>query len=69
MKCTISEAADLIGVHIETIRRWDREGKIKSSRTIGNHRRIDAEEISRIRGEKKENYSEKMRFRGNICGK
>jgi putative resolvase len=36
---TIGELADLKAVSVDTIRRWEREGKIKSVRTDGNHRR------------------------------
>jgi excisionase family DNA binding protein len=37
----ISEAAKLLGVHADTLRRWEREGKIKPRRTSGNLRRYD----------------------------
>ncbi|MCG3218640.1 MAG: IS607 family transposase, partial [Candidatus Heimdallarchaeota archaeon] len=57
----ISEAAFLLGVHPTTIRRWDKEGKIKCSRTIGNHRRINKEEIERIFAGKKRKYSKRKR--------
>lgn len=43
-----AEAARYIGVHVETIRRWIREGKIKSVRTIGGHNRIYRGDILRI---------------------
>ena len=37
---SISEAAEILGVSVSTMRRWDREGKLHSTaRTIGNHRR------------------------------
>jgi len=44
----ISQAALLLGVCTTTIRRWDRLGKIKCIRTVGNHRRISSHEIQRI---------------------
>ncbi|NEO58356.1 MAG: IS607 family transposase [Okeania sp. SIO3B5] len=37
---TVSEAAKLLGVSTKTIRRWDTEGRIKSIRTEGGHRRF-----------------------------
>jgi excisionase family DNA binding protein len=37
----ISEAAKLLGVYADTLRRWEREGKIKPRRTSGNLRRYD----------------------------
>ena len=40
-KLSISEAAYLLGVSTDTLRRWEKEGKITSSRTEGGHRRYD----------------------------
>ena len=37
-KMKVSEFADLIGVCPETLRNWDRCGKLKAYRTITNHR-------------------------------
>lgn len=42
------EASALLGVHSNTIRRWDRQGKIKVVRAEGGHRRIPESEIDRI---------------------
>jgi putative resolvase len=36
---TIGELADLKAVSVDTIRRWEKDGKIKSVRTEGGHRR------------------------------
>lgn len=36
---SIGEVADLKAVSVDTVRRWEREGKIKSFRTNGGHRR------------------------------
>lgn len=36
---SIGELAELKAVSVDTIRRWEREGKIKSVRTDGGHRR------------------------------
>jgi putative resolvase len=41
----ISEAAELLGVHADTPRRWERDGKIKPRRTSGNLRRYDIADI------------------------
>jgi excisionase family DNA binding protein len=42
------EACSLLGVHPNTLRRWDKEGKIKTVRPEGGHRRIPQSEITRL---------------------
>jgi excisionase family DNA binding protein len=42
------EASAILRVHPNTIRRWDREGKIKVVRTKRGHRRVPESEIDRI---------------------
>jgi excisionase family DNA binding protein len=37
---TVEQASKLLGVSTKTIRRWENEGKIKSIRTTGGHRRF-----------------------------
>lgn len=39
----------MLGVSVETIRRWDREGLITSHRTPGGQRRFTREEIERVK--------------------
>jgi len=42
---SISEAAELLGVSTKTIRRWETEGRIKSIRTEGGHRRFTVTDL------------------------
>ncbi len=44
-KLSRSEAAYLLGVSTDTLRRWEKEGKIDSTRTKGGHRRYDLTDI------------------------
>lgn len=44
----IKDAANFIGVSTKTLRRWEKAGKIKSYRTIGNHRRYKKTDIEKI---------------------
>jgi putative resolvase len=37
----IAEAAKYLGVHPDTLRRWERAGKIRAYRTPGGERRFD----------------------------
>lgn len=47
---TAGEAAQKLGVHVSTIQRWDREGKLRVVRTAGGKRRVPESEIQRILG-------------------
>ena len=44
------EAAQQLGVHVSTIQRWDREGKLRVVRTAGGKRRVPESEIQRLSG-------------------
>lgn len=47
---TLKEACKLLGISQQTLRRWEKTGKIKCVRTEGGHRRFPVEEIARILG-------------------
>ena len=44
----IGEAAALLGVRVETLRRWERDGKLRSERTSGGQRLIPSAEVTRL---------------------
>jgi molybdopterin-binding protein len=44
----IGEAAELLGVRVETLRRWERDGKLRTMRTSGGQRRVPAAEVARL---------------------
>jgi molybdopterin-binding protein len=48
----IGEAAGLLGVRVETLRRWEGEGKIRVTRTEGGQRRVPPEEVARLLAER-----------------
>lgn len=48
---SVSEAAKALGISVDTVRRWDSEGKLKAERDSGNRRVVPASEIERLRGE------------------
>jgi molybdopterin-binding protein len=50
----IGEAAEIIGVRVETLRRWERQGKLTTTRTAGGQRRIPAPELSRLVAERRD---------------
>ncbi|MFZ1996222.1 MAG: TOBE domain-containing protein [Solirubrobacteraceae bacterium] len=45
---TLGEAAAAIGVSADTLRRWDRAGKLKTFRDARNRRMVTAEEVNRL---------------------
>lgn len=64
---TAAEAARALGVSVDTIRRWDREGKIRVERDAANRRLVPVSEIDRLRGrEGSEDLSARNRFRGVV---
>jgi molybdopterin-binding protein len=48
----IGEAAEMLGVRVETLRRWEREGKLTTERTPGGQRLVPAVEVARLLGER-----------------
>jgi excisionase family DNA binding protein len=61
-----SEAAKRLGISLDTLRRWDRDGRIKTTRDSGNRRLVPAKEIERLRGERAVHFSARNRFRGTV---
>jgi len=47
---TASEAARALGISLDTLRRWDRQGRIRTTRDSANRRVVTASEIERLRG-------------------
>jgi molybdopterin-binding protein len=47
---TLGEAARTIGVSADTLRRWDRAGKLRTTRDERNRRRVPTAEVERLRG-------------------
>lgn len=47
-KLRLAEAATMLGVHPETLRRWADEGKVAFARTPGGERRFAAEDIDAV---------------------
>lgn len=45
----IGEAARILGVSIDTVRRWESDGKLASTRTPGGQRRFRLVDVERLR--------------------
>jgi molybdopterin-binding protein len=62
-----SDAAHALGISLDTLRRWDREGRIRVERDSANRRVVPASEIERLRGPLGEDaLSARNRFRGIV---
>jgi molybdopterin-binding protein len=49
-RVTLGEAARLLGVSSDTLRRWDRDGKIRTTRDSRNRRLVALSEVRRLGG-------------------
>jgi molybdopterin-binding protein len=49
----IGEAAAALGVRVETLRRWEREKRLKVTRSSGGQRLVPASEVARLLAEKR----------------
>jgi excisionase family DNA binding protein len=47
---TLQEACRRLGIHPNTLRKWDKQGKIRVVRTVGGRRRIPESEVERLMG-------------------
>jgi molybdopterin-binding protein len=64
---TAAEAARALGISVDTLRRWDRDGKIAVERDSANRRVVPAAEVERLRGGAGgDGLSARNRFRGVV---
>lgn len=63
-----SDAARMLGISLDTLRRWDREGRILTERDASNRRLVPVSEIERLRVADFEldHLSARNRFRGVV---
>jgi molybdopterin-binding protein len=64
---TATEAARALGISLDTLRRWDRAGRIRTERDTANRRLVPASEVARLKGRTTpEELSARNRFRGVV---
>jgi molybdopterin-binding protein len=63
---TASEAARALGISLDTLRRWDRQGRIRVQRDGANRRVVAAREVERLRGEEAQTLSARNRLEGVV---
>jgi molybdopterin-binding protein len=66
----VGEAARALGISVDTLRRWEREGKITTLRDHGNRRIVPVSEIRRLGGREPvrmgTGFSARNRFEGVV---
>jgi molybdopterin-binding protein len=60
------EAARLLGISLDTLRRWDAQGRIKTRRDGANKRVVAADEIDRLLDSRSSELSARNRFSGVV---
>jgi molybdopterin-binding protein len=65
---TASEAARALGISLDTLRRWDRQGRIKVRRDSANRRVVPGREVDRLRGSDRQTLSARNRLEGVVRG-
>jgi molybdopterin-binding protein len=64
---TASEAASALGISLDTLRRWDKAGRIRVERDASNRRIVRAREINRVRGDDAGTHiTARNRFNGTV---
>jgi molybdopterin-binding protein len=61
-----AEAARRLGISLDTLRRWDRSGKIRTRRDAANRRVVPASELDRLSGRSEADVSARNRFPGVV---
>ncbi len=56
----------MLGISLDTLRRWDRAGRIRTDRDAANRRLVPAAEIERLKGGDPERTSARNHFRGVV---
>jgi molybdopterin-binding protein len=49
----IGQAAELLGVGVDTLRRWESEGRLATTRSTGGQRLVPISEVSRLLAERR----------------
>ena len=53
MEVRIGDAAEMLGVSVDTIRRWERDRQVRTVRTSGGQRLIPLAEVTRLLGQRR----------------
>ena len=49
----VGQAAEMLGVSVETLRRWEADGRLRMARSDGGQRMVEVEEVTRLLEERR----------------
>jgi molybdopterin-binding protein len=55
----VGQAAEMLGVSVETLRRWETEGRLRMERSRGGQRLVEISEVSRLLEERRKVASDR----------
>jgi len=55
----LGQAAEMLGVSVETLRRWEAEGRLRMSRSAGGQRLVAVGDVSRLLAERRRSESDR----------
>ncbi len=55
----VGQAAEMLGVTVETLRRWEAEGRLRMERSDGGQRLVEIEEVRRLLDERRKASSDR----------
>ena len=64
---TATEAARLLGISLDTLRRWDQQGRLETTRDRANRRLVPRSEVARLTGRRGSSLSARNRFGGVVA--
>jgi molybdopterin-binding protein len=55
----IGRAAEMLGVTVDTVRRWADSGRLRTTRSSGGQRLVPVEEVTRVIGERRQSATDR----------
>src|ERR1043165_3559776 len=65
---TASAAARALGISLDTLRRWDASGRIKTTRDAANRRMVPTTEVARLSGKRTSKLSARNQLEASVTG-
>jgi molybdopterin-binding protein len=56
----VGQAAEMLGVSVETLRRWESEGRLRMARSGGGQRLVEIEDVARLRDERRRSSTDRQ---------